>query len=159
MKDYRKSDYSLNKNTKGIVYRNADGSKLEITFEKIAEGDPKFTYEDFEKLKVFSDQIYLEQVKSENNYSYYVKASTDAVTNSSWLITDPLENEIFGNELPSVEKIRKIAEKHLTKIQKRRLFMYLEGLSTVKIAEIEGCYQNAVWESLQLAVKKIKKYL
>ena len=38
MKDYKKSDYALNKNRKGIVYRNADGSTLEITFEKIAEG-------------------------------------------------------------------------------------------------------------------------
>ena len=31
MKDYKKSDYALNKNRKGIVYRNADGSTLEIT--------------------------------------------------------------------------------------------------------------------------------
>ena len=37
MKEYRKSDYAINKNRRGIVYKNADGSILEITFEKVAE--------------------------------------------------------------------------------------------------------------------------
>lgn len=87
MKDYKKSDYALNKNRKGIVYRNADGSTLEITFEKIAEGKPQFTYEDFQKLKQFSDSIYLEQVKADGRYSYYVKGSYDEIPDSTWLAT------------------------------------------------------------------------
>ena len=62
-KDFYKSNYGINKHSKGIVYKYADGSILEITFEKIAEGKPQFTYEDFQKLKRFSDSIYLEQVK------------------------------------------------------------------------------------------------
>lgn len=83
MRDYQKSDYVLNKNRKGIVYRNVDGSTLEITFEKIAEGNPHFTYEDFEKLKSFSDRIYLEQVRHEGRDAYYVKASIEEFTNSA----------------------------------------------------------------------------
>lgn len=161
MRDYNKSDYALNKNRKGIVYRNADGSTLEITFEKIAEGKPEFTYEDFQKLKQFSDRIYLEQMKADNRQSYYVKGTYDEVADSAWLATKSLEEELFGTEtdLPSAEEVRRIAGEVLTATQKRRFFMYLEGLSTVKIAEIEGCSQNAVWESLKLAQKKIKKFL
>ena len=37
--------------------------------------------------------------------------------------------------------------------------MFLNGITTVKIAEIEGCNQNAVWESIQGARKKLKKFL
>lgn len=37
--------------------------------------------------------------------------------------------------------------------------MYLEGISTVKIAEIGGCNQNAVWKSIDQAKNKIKKFL
>ena len=161
MKDFRKSDYALNKNKKGIVYKYGDGSILEITFEKIAEGNPEFTYEDFEKLKAFSDQIYLEQIREENRNAYYVKASIDEFDNPVWLATNSLEEELLGPDIEtiSVDQVKKIAEKYLTKIQKRRFFMYLEGLSTVKIAEIEGCNQNAVWESITLARKKIQKFL
>ncbi len=36
MKDYRKSNYAINKVRKSIVYINTDGSILELTFEKIA---------------------------------------------------------------------------------------------------------------------------
>lgn len=161
MKDYKKSDYALNKNRKGIVYRNADGSTLEITFEKIAEGKPQFTYEDFQKLKQFSDSIYLEQVKADGRYLYYVKGSYDEIPDSAWLATKSLEEELFGDtmDLPSLEEVRRIAGEVLTPTQKRRFLMYLEGLTTVKIAEIEGCNQKSVWESLEAAKEKIQKYL
>ena len=161
MKDYKKSDYALNKNRKGIVYRNADGSTLEITFEKIAEGKPQFTYEDFQKLKQFSDSIYLEQVKADGRYLYYVKGSYDEIPDFAWLATKSLEEELFGDtmDLPSLEEVRRIAGEVLTPTQKRRFLMYLEGLTTVKIAEIEGCNQKSVWESLEAAKEKIQKYL
>ena len=161
MKDYRKSDYAINKNRKGIVYRNADGSTLEITFEKIAEGDPKFTYADFEKLKKFSDHIYLEQARKEDSNSYYEKASLDTTKETDWLSTPSLEENFFEEQfdLPTMEEVKAVALRHLTPIQKRRILMYLEGLSTVKIAEIEGCNQKSVWESIEAAKNKIKLFL
>ena len=160
MKNYRETDYALNKNRKGIVYRNPDGSTLEITFEKIAEGNPEFTYEDFEKLKAFSDQIYLEQARAENNHSYYVKGSFDEVSDSAWLSTPSLEELFFceKKEPPTLQEIKAAAEVCLTEKQKRRFKLRLEGLSTVKIAEIEGCSQNAIWESLGYALKKLKNF-
>ncbi len=77
MSDYKKSNYALNKVRKGIVYRNADGSILEVTFEKIAKDNPKFTVKDFEKLKRLSDELYHEEEKSDNLQAHYVKASLD----------------------------------------------------------------------------------
>lgn len=160
MKDYKKSDYALNKNRKGIVYRNADGSTLEITFEKIAEGKPQFTQEDFDKLKSFSDQIYLEQVRADAVYQKHVKGRYDEFEDSKWLKTKPLEDDLFQywgeKELQTL--FMKLMQK-LTPIQRRRFFMYMKGISTVKIAEIEGCNQNAVWKSICQAKCKLKNFL
>ena len=47
MNNYKKSNYAINKIRKGIVYRNADGSILEVTYEKIAAENPNFTAADF----------------------------------------------------------------------------------------------------------------
>ena len=145
MKEYKKSDYAINKNRKGIVYKNADGSILEITFEKIAEGNPNFTHEDFLKIKEFSDALYLEQERGD----------------SKWLATDSFVDELLELlEDESIEKaVYQFMDEKLTPKQRRRFLMYLNGMSTVKIAEIEGCNQNAVWESLEAGKAKIKKYL
>ncbi len=161
MKKFNKTDYAINKNRKGVVYRNADGSILEITFEKITEGNPEFTKEDFKKLKEFSDLLYLEELRADKRYRYYVIGSYDCISDSIWASTDSLEDKFFEEykELPTIDAVKEIVEKHFTKIQKRRFYMYMEGLSTIKIAEIEGCNQNAVWESLKLAIKKLKKFL
>jgi DNA-directed RNA polymerase specialized sigma24 family protein len=48
----------------------------------------------------------------------------------------------------------------LTEIQRRRYIQYhVDGLSTWAIAELEGVNQKSVYESIQAAEKKIKKYL
>ena len=71
-KNYRTSNYGLNKNSKGIVYKYADGTTLELTFEKISADDPNFTRDDFEKLKNLSDELYHEEAIlnwTEENYT------------------------------------------------------------------------------------------
>lgn len=158
---YYKSNYALNRNKKAIVYQNADGTILEITFEKIAAGNPNFTQEDFERLKEFSDQLYLEEQRGDVTYNKHVKGCVDEMEDSSWLATDSFEKELLDKlEDESLEKIMRdyMAEK-FTEVQRRRFLMYLNGISTVKIAEIEGCNQNAVWKSIELAKRKLKKIL
>lgn len=160
MKNYNKSDYAINKNRKGIVYRNADGSILEITFEKIAESNPEFTKEDFDKLKEFSDGIYHEQQKSDARYSNHAELnmSSDEIMKGLKMefLEDAYLRQLDDNEFES--KIHKIINKKLTATQRRRILMFMEGISTVKIAEIEGCNQNAVWKSIESAKKKIKYF-
>lgn len=64
MKNYRKSDYALNKYRKGIVYKFADGI-VEVTLEDYLRENPDKTEADFQALKRLSDEWYLEQVRSE----------------------------------------------------------------------------------------------
>lgn len=161
MKEYKKSDYAINKNRKGIVYKNADGSILEITFEKIAEGNPNFTHEDFLKIKEFSDALYLEQERGDNVYRKHVKGTYDDIKDSKWLATDSFVDELLELlEDESIEKaVYQFMDEKLTPKQRRRFLMYLNGMSTVKIGEIEGCNQNAAWESIEAGKEKIKKFL
>lgn len=158
---YYKSNYALNRNKKAIVYQNTDGTVLEITFEKIAAGDPNFTEDDFEKLKEFSDQLYLEEQRGDVTYHKHVKGTYDDVEDSSWLAIESFEDELLDKlENASQESaVWNYINEKLTAVQRRRFLMFLNGISTVKIAEIEGCNQNAVWESIQGARKKLKKFL
>lgn len=160
--NYNKSNYGLNKNRKGIVYRNADGSTLEITFEKISATDPTFTKEDFDKLKSFSDEMYHEEEKSNCLYGKYVKSTFDEDMNSDWLSTDTLEDELFkrADEKEFTDKIYTAISTLLTETQKRRLLLHaFRGLTIREIAKREGSTQKSVWESINAAQTKIKKFL
>lgn len=160
MSKYYNSDYAINKNKKGIVYRNNDGSILEITFEKISQRNPNFTQEAFDKLKAFSDQIYLEEQRADVRYRKYITGSVDSIEDSKWLRAESFEDETLeymnGNRK---DEIMRYINTNLTEVQRRRFLMFVNGLSTKKIAEIEECRQNAVWESIELVRKKLKKFL
>ena len=64
MKNYRKSDYALNKFSEGIVYQFSDGT-LEISMADYLRDNPGKTEADFLELKAISDEIYLEQIRLE----------------------------------------------------------------------------------------------
>ena len=158
--NYNKSNYALNKNRKGIVYRNADGSTLEITFEKISATDPTFTEDDFNKIKEFSDDFYHEEAKADYNYHHCVKGSYDSFEDSHWLQTDCLEDELFkkADDKEFTDKIHTAISTLLTDIQKRRLILYaFKGLTVREIAKIESTSHIAVWKSIVNAQEKIKK--
>ena len=162
MKNYNKSLYALNKKSKGIVYQNADGSILEVTFEKISNETPNFTKEDFEKLKELSDGLYHQEAKNDYKYHYHINGSYDNTENSVWLATESLEDEIERLEADKcyTEKLQEAIDSLLTPIQKKRLYMNcFRGMSTREIAKIEGTNQKSVGESICAAKRKIKKFL
>ena len=64
MKNYRKSDYALNKFSEGIVYQFSDRT-LEISLEDFLRDNPGKTEADFMALKAVSDEIYLERARLE----------------------------------------------------------------------------------------------
>ncbi len=161
-KNYKKSNYGINKNRKGIVYQYADGSSFEITLEKISATDPNFTQEDFDKLKEFSDELYHNEEKGDCLYGKWVKTALDDNKDSDWLATEALEDEIFDklNEKEIFDKIYDVIYNNLTETQKRRMMLFaFKGLSTREIAVIEGTSQKSVWESINTAQNKIKKVL
>ena len=61
MKNYKDSDYALNKFSEGIVYKFADRI-VEITLEDYLAENPGRTAQDFLELKALSDEIYHQQV-------------------------------------------------------------------------------------------------
>ena len=160
MRDYRKSNYAINKVRKGIVYRNADGSILELTFEKIAAENPEFTAEDFEKLKKLSDELYHDEEKSDNLQANYVKSlfdENDVIdTYAVPSCEDAMLNKYDSEYLTArIEK----ALSSLTQTQRRRVIMaYIQGLSACEIARMEGIRQQSVSESLNAAKKKIQEF-
>jgi len=64
VKNYRDSDYAVNKFSKGIVYR-FDDETIEITLEDYLRENPDKTEEDFLRLKAISDEIFLEEIRLE----------------------------------------------------------------------------------------------
>lgn len=162
MSDYKKSNYALNKVRKGIVYRNADGSILEVTFEKITKDNPKFTVEDFEKLKRLSDELYHEEEKSDNLQAHYVKASLDDYVSDKLPSTMSVEEELLLKEEEDlyIKKFQEAIDTLLTPIQKKRLFLScFRKMSVREIAKIEGSNFTAVAKSIRTAKNKIKIFL
>ena len=57
MKNYKNSDYALNKYSEGIVYQFTD-SMVEVTLADYLRENPEKTEADFMELKALSDAIY-----------------------------------------------------------------------------------------------------
>ena len=162
-RNYRQSDYAKNKYSSNIVYAGSDET-IEITLEQFLEENPGMTEEDFKFWKNWSDEDYHEQIKRETNIKKY-----------EFLFNDADETELFC--LPSAEDvvIEKLSRENervytmkdaeavlskLTDIQRRRYLLYeVYGLSTPQIALSEGVSQYTVWESIDSAKKRIKKFL
>ena len=163
MKNYRDSDYALNKYSKSIVYRFAD-SVAEVTMEGYLRENPDKTVDDFYELKAVSDAMYLEQDREEyqqtwKNTPYESLSETDIFSVST------LEDYIIENPERIVKKIQRreigfgVFER-LTEVQQRRYRMYhVEHLTMRQIAEIEGTKHQSIVECLAAAEKKINKFL
>lgn len=65
MRDYRKSDYAINKYSPNIVYRFHD-EIVEVSLEDYLKENPDKTEQDFAELKALSDEIYYEQDRAES---------------------------------------------------------------------------------------------
>lgn len=68
MKNYKDSDYAINRYSKGIVYNFADGNN-EITLEKFIEAHPELSEADFNTWKQWSNDDY-ENSTTSNIYTH-----------------------------------------------------------------------------------------
>ena len=69
MRNYKDSDYALNRYSQGIVYKFAD-SVVEVTLEDYLRDNPDKTEADFAELKTLSDEIYYQQDRQEYRVSH-----------------------------------------------------------------------------------------
>ena len=68
MRNYKDSDYALNKYSEGIVYKFTDVT-IEVTLEDYLRDNPDKTEADFMELKTLSDEIYYQQDRQEQRTS------------------------------------------------------------------------------------------
>ena len=161
MKNYRDSDYAVNKYAGGIVYLFAD-KIVELTLEDYLRENPGMTEVDFAELKALSDEIYLEQVRSDSKYGKKAVSLND-LEDTELCVVPSLEETIIDrpDRLAAAKRRQELADRSLaalTEVQYRRYRQHVvESLSTWEIAELEGTNQKSVYESLQAAEKKIKK--
>lgn len=156
MKNYQGSDYALNKFSDGIVYRFADRT-VKISLEDYLAENPGKTERDFMELKALSDALYYEQDRDDNaqtnkNVSIHGLEETDKLSTAS------LEDEYIKR--CEEEVLEYIIGKYLTEKQARRIRLCIyQGLSSRKIAKLEGLHYRTIQDSLVLAKKKIEKHL
>ena len=159
---YKKTNYKLNKNDEGIVYKYANGKTAVLTYEKILETDPTFTEEKFKKFKELSDEMYHDEAKSDWMYNKYIKASTDDDIDLELIPTKSLEDDYFGR-MDNSKKMKAVSaalRDKLTETQRKRFLLHaLKKMTEREIAELEGVDRRAVHDSINSARKKLQKVL
>lgn len=164
LRDYRKSDYAINKYSPNIVYRFHD-EIIEVSLEDYLKENPDKTEQDFAELKALSDEIYYEQDRAESAQTRK-DISIHGLEEMDCCSTRPLEEEL--EELAAEAQNRRCARLALerllsagvlTEVQKRRFRLHVfRDLSTRQIGRLEGTSHQAVAKSLNLAIEKLKKF-
>lgn len=160
MKNYKDSDYALNKFSEGIVYRFADRI-VEITLEDYLAENPGKTTDDFLELKALSDEIYHQQVIDENRTSR-LDVSINGLEETEQLSVPALDSDlIHKSDTKKAKEAAKwlLGSGELTEIQRRRFLLhFVEGLSYRQIAGREGVHFTSVHESIEAATAKLQKF-
>ncbi|MDR1689176.1 MAG: hypothetical protein LBS21_11270 [Clostridiales bacterium] len=162
MRNYKESDYAMNKYSDGIVYRFADGI-VEISLSDYLAENPEKTEADFRALKEISDSDYLMNDRADNAQTKRNSPLNEAVLRHAISPEEILVNKITEQEEAVVQR-RRLASvtqilKKLTAVQRRRYLLFVvNGLTEREIAEKEGSTQQAVSKSLCWVEKKIKKF-
>ena len=165
MKNYQSTDYAVNKNAEGIVYRFADQT-VEVTLEDYLRENPGNTAADFAELKALSDADYYETDRSDYRQTWK-NTSLDTLfedENASFS-TPSAEDEVFERQLRESAYAKRVsvaarALDKLTGIQRRRYVLYhVQGQSYSEIAALENVHFTTVEESILAAEKKIHKFL
>lgn len=159
MRNFKDSDYALNKFSEGIVYKFADGI-VEVTLEDYLRTNPRKTDRDFRELKALSDEIYHRQAVDTNRTSR-LNVTISGMEETEQMATASVETKLL--QKIDQDKALKAARELLsggdmTEIQRRRFLLhFFQGLSTRQIAARENVSHIAVHKSILLAKEKLKK--
>ena len=160
MKNYRESDYALNKFSEGIVYKFANET-IELTMEDFLREIPGATEEDFLRWKAFSDNDYLVQARKDNaqtkkNISNNELEETAACGGMS-LEDEYIAAEDRERDLHIIEEFFSAVK--LTERQKQRFLLhYCDGLTFREIALKEGVHFTSVRDSIEQVTQKFRKF-
>ena len=160
MKNYKSSDYGINKYSEGIIYKTAN-QIIEISLADYLKANPDKTEQDFRELKALSDEIYLEQVRTENRITQKT-LSLENITQTQDVTALTIEEnyiEKLDRQYIALAFKKFLKDGSLTEVQKRRFIMHVfKNLSMRKIARIENVDFTSVRESIHSAKRKLKKF-
>lgn len=152
------NQYVLNKKDRdAIVYTDAFGNVIRVTKDDFA------SEEEFQKFKAWSDEDLHDEEKSrhiEADHTLSLDSLSEAAVTVQSIEEDyiSIENNVERHHIK--QKAMQLFCSCLTETQKRRyLLAKVEGLSTREIADRENVNQNAVWGSIHLVEKKMKRLL
>ena len=151
------TQYALNKrNPKAIVYIDAFGEKTEISADALGE-------EGFSKWKAMMDESLHEQELEDHIYHDHTISFGD-FTLAGYTVPDHatvmMDAELHREREALKEQVGLAFFTRLTYTQQSRFWQNaVEGISTRKIATIEGASHQSVCESIERARKKILIFL
>ncbi len=147
---FDKSDYKRNLNQDDIVYYSeAMDAYLRVTKEQFLADNPNLTEQDFAFYKRWSDQELLELCNHDRNEGrrhcpIHEEWSEQLADNTMWM--DYSDTTVAMGSV-------------LTPTQYRRFMLHaVYGLTTVEIAQLEGCAQQVISRSIALSRGILKKY-
>lgn len=161
MRNYWTSDYAVNKGRGGLVYQFADGSEVEISLADYLQDNPEKTEQDFMELKTLSDEIYHNQDLEEARYGRRARTLESVENSERYASASPdvelIHKQEAGQALKAAKRL--MAGGNLTEVQRRRFILhFFQGMSIRQIAHKESVHKRAIWDSLQWAEKKLKKF-
>ena len=112
-----------------------------------------------------------EEDASDHRHKYHCPVSTDAAKYEGMAFADPTvdfyitsedeKREIEAQERAAVEERSKRTEyafSKLSEVQQRRILQVAEGKSLTEIAALEGVSVQSIFESVEAAKKRFKKF-
>ena len=159
------SNWALNKGNKDAIIYVHGNEIVRITVETFVKDGGSIA--EFRHLKAESDAMFhgednLDVNENRNSDSFEVADQRgDCFAKSPEdLIVERIDRQIHHEYLATLKPIARQALEKLTEVQRRRYLLHVcEGLTTRRIAEIEGRDHSSIVESLQSADKKIKKFI
>lgn len=160
-----KSIWARNKKEKDAIVYILNGKATRVTVEMFI--DDGLSEETFLRFKAESDAMFNEEDildSLENRHSEPIdeaeKFGKCSAKSPEDLIVERIDRQTHREYLETLQPLAKKALDKLTVVQRRRYLLHVcEGLTTRRIAEIEGVKHPSIVESLQAADKKIKKII
>lgn len=126
LKNYKNSDYAINKFSEGIVYKFADGI-VEISLDDYLRDNEDKTEKDFAELKALSDEIYYRQDRADSA-QIRRNISINDIEDTSCFATRPLEEELIeiNNGKYALQAMQELLiGSTLTEVQRRRFILHI----------------------------------
>lgn len=140
MRNYKNSDYALNRYSQGIIYKFADGI-VEVTLEAFLRDNPDKTEEDFAELKALSDEIYYQQDRQEQRTSRH-DVSINGMEEMDIAAVPPIDAELIrkSKEEKALEVAKRLLDSgKLIPAQRRRFLLHFSGFFYKADCQNGGC--------------------